>query len=201
MTKCLTHVRDINFCLYVQILTKCLRRSYISQFLICLHAKIWFLFVCFNSNEMFWQFFMFCFRLLIVLHVKVYMNLNETFATTLYFAILIFVTFFDFCEHVQILSKCLQRLVSRNLRSCLHVRIVLDIQWIISLVCFIWSTYILKCFHQNVRSEIVCMNDVFFMISVRFTIFSYWFQNVFIEILDQKLFVLSTFFLLKLDDT
>ena len=52
-------------------------------------------------------------------------------------------------------------------------------------------------FHQNARSNVFhiensiknCLyNDVFFIIFIRFTIFSYWFQDVFIEIFDQKLF-------------
>ena len=38
-----------------------------------------------------------------------------------------FVVFFNICSHAQIFSKCLQRFVFRNLRSCLHAKIVLDI--------------------------------------------------------------------------
>ena len=79
-----------------------------------------------------------------------------------------------------------------------------------SLQYFLWS-HVLRCFsskcsircvsHRKLDQKLFHTNDVFFMISVRSTIFSYWFQDVFIEMFDQRLSILSTLLLLKLDDT
>ena len=73
-----------------------------------------------SFDEMFWQ----------TIYVSQFMisstclNFNEIFATTLYFVIYDFVTFI----HVQILTKCLYKwFLFRNLWSCLHVEIVLDV--------------------------------------------------------------------------
>ena len=53
---------------------------------------------------------------------------------------------------------------SNSLWSCLHVKIVFDVQWI-WIISLVWLNhiYIEMFFYQNVRSEIVCKNDVFFL--------------------------------------
>ena len=96
---------------------------YISQFLICLHARIWFLFVCFNANEMFcnWSIF------------------------RLFDSITYVLKYFS--------SKCSIRCVS----------------------------------HQKLDQKLFAWAMSLFISSIRFTILSYWFQDVFIEMFDQNL--------------
>ena len=121
-------------------------------------------------------------------------NFNEMFAATLYFVIYDFVIFI----HVQILTKCLYKwFLFRNLWSCVHVEIVFDVWWIIS---FVWFDHICSMMFSSTCSIRNCLYWRRFLYNfIRFTVFSYWFQDVFrIEMLDQKLFRTSDVFFYKI---
>ena len=125
---------------------------------------------------------------------------------------------FRFCQNV-----CNDSNFAIYNRVC--IRIVFDVQWNISFVCFIWLTYVLNCFslkcltknclyerrffydfirfawnifHQNARSKVVCIDDVFSLISFDLQYFCINFEMFFIKMLDQKLYHASDVFFLKI---
>ena len=98
----------------------------------CSHAKIWrdvlsarnwrmsrnlTSFVCFSSNEMSWQLIYISLSTCCITWKSIHLNSDEMLcllATDACFATYLFLS------HAQILTRCLQWLVSRSLRSCLH---------------------------------------------------------------------------------
>ena len=69
-------VSQFSFNLHVQILSRCLQ-WFISQIMI-VFACLWFdFFVCFSSNEMFWQLIYISFSTFVAYHEKIYINFDE----------------------------------------------------------------------------------------------------------------------------
>ena len=97
-----------------------------------------------------------------------------------------FVLFFNCCSHVQILSKCLQRFVFRNLnRDCMFAiwlfrmfqseRNVLTVDLfrfrLFAILMLFWSHMFWNVFHQNARSRIVYIDVFLFIILFDFQYF------------------------------
>ena len=159
------------------ILVACLisvEMSDISQFLIYSHVRMWrhvlstrnwrmsrnlTSFVCFSSNEMSWQLIYISLSTCCTTWESIYLNFDEMFcllATDACLAISDFVAFLDSCSHVQILTRCLATTLYLAVYDrFLHVRIVLDVRWIISLLIrshMLWDTFI-KVFDQKFVSH------------------------------------------------
>ena len=157
----LTHVSwHIYSCLYVQILTKRLQwLIFAIRDRVCI--KIWLLFVCFNSNEMFWQLIYISFLTFCCITCENTLNFNEISWQTIYISQFAMIFLINICFKM-FLSKCSIKCVSRQrFDQKLFVWTTFFYNFIRFTIFLYWFQ---NAFHINIWSKIVSRERCFFII-------------------------------------